>query len=91
MEVFGGPLPGEDQRRYDEFSCLNLTVTAPAELLEPGCTKKVPVMVYVHGGGFVAGAHYGGPHGKPASVQLHEPVLPCARYDTNGYFSLPGL
>ncbi|KAH8729924.1 Alpha/Beta hydrolase protein [Ilyonectria robusta] len=62
MEVFGGPLPGEDQRRYDEFSCLNLTITAPAELLEPGCTKKVPVMVYVHGGGFVAGAHYGGPH-----------------------------
>ncbi|KAH7140075.1 Alpha/Beta hydrolase protein [Dactylonectria estremocensis] len=62
MDVFGGPLPGEDQRRYDEFSCLNLTVTVPAALLELGCTKKVPVMVYVHGGGFVAGAHYGGPH-----------------------------
>ncbi|KAH7166571.1 Alpha/Beta hydrolase protein [Dactylonectria macrodidyma] len=62
MEPFGGPLPGEDKRRYDEFSCLNLTVTAPAALLEPGCTKKVPVMVYVHGGGLVVGAHYGGPH-----------------------------
>ncbi|KAM5342219.1 hypothetical protein ACJ41O_015250 [Fusarium nematophilum] len=62
MEPFGGPLPGEERRRYDEFSCLNLTITAPAALLEPGCAKKVPVMVYVHGGGLAVGAHYGGPH-----------------------------
>lgn len=67
MDAFGGPLlgeHGEDQRRYDEFSCLNLTVTAPAALLDPECTRKVPVLVYVHGGGFTVGAHFGGPHGE---------------------------
>ncbi|KAF5006574.1 hypothetical protein FDECE_7049 [Fusarium decemcellulare] len=62
MEPFGGPIVGQESRRYDELSCLNLTVTMPAALLEPGCTEKVPVMVYVHGGGFTVGAHYGGPH-----------------------------
>lgn len=66
MDPFGGPIAGEAKRHYDELSCLNLTVTTPASLLESGCTDKVPVMVYVHGGGFTAGAHYGGPHGKTA-------------------------
>jgi hypothetical protein len=68
MDAFGGPIPGEDQRKYDEFSCLNLTITAPAALLEPGCTDSVPVMVYVHGGGFVTAAHYGGPLSVKGSI-----------------------
>jgi len=74
MDAFGGPLPGEERRRYDEFSCLNLTVTAPAALLEPGCVRKVPVMVYVHGGGFKVGAHFGGPHGEPLSNLLEQSI-----------------
>ncbi|KAI1029101.1 hypothetical protein LB504_012970 [Fusarium proliferatum] len=62
MEPFGGPIPGDEKREYDEFSCLNLTITAPVSVLKSGSTKKVPVMVYVHGGGFTVGAHYGGPN-----------------------------
>ncbi|KAF5539494.1 carboxylesterase type B [Fusarium mexicanum] len=62
MEPFGGPIPGNEKRQYDEFSCLNLTITAPMLALESGSTQKVPVMVYVHGGGFTVGAHYGGPN-----------------------------
>ncbi|RKK27582.1 hypothetical protein BFJ66_g16591 [Fusarium oxysporum f. sp. cepae] len=62
MEPFGGPIPGDEKREYDEFSCLNLTITAPVSVLKSGSTQKVPVMVYVHGGGFTVGAHYGGPN-----------------------------
>ncbi|KLO86327.1 Uncharacterized protein LW93_11101 [Fusarium fujikuroi] len=68
MEPFGGPIPGDEKRDYDEFSCLNLTITAPVSVLKSGSTKKVPVMVYVHGGGFTVGAHYGGPNGNAFTV-----------------------
>ncbi|RKL12944.1 hypothetical protein BFJ70_g16032 [Fusarium oxysporum] len=44
MEPFGGPIPGDEKRIYDELSCLNLTITAPVSVLECGNTKKVPVM-----------------------------------------------
>ncbi|KAG5795627.1 hypothetical protein H9Q69_005306 [Fusarium xylarioides] len=62
MEPFGGPIPGNEKRQYDELSCLNLTITAPVSVLKSGNTQKIPVMVYVHGGGFTVGAHYGGPN-----------------------------
>ncbi|EXA32045.1 hypothetical protein FOVG_16713 [Fusarium oxysporum f. sp. pisi HDV247] len=62
MEPFGGPILGDEKREYDEFTCLNLTITAPVSVLKSGSTQKVPVMVYVHGGGFTVGAHYGGPN-----------------------------
>ncbi|KAF5709237.1 hypothetical protein FGLOB1_6012 [Fusarium globosum] len=68
MEPFGGPIPGDEKREYDEFSCLNLTITAPVSVLKSGSTKKVPIMVYVHGGGFTVGAHYGGPNGNSFTV-----------------------
>ncbi|RFU34812.1 hypothetical protein B7463_g1562, partial [Scytalidium lignicola] len=51
----GGLIPGEGERKYEEFSCLNLTVNVPRECLE-GKKKDVPVMVYVHGGAFKEGA-----------------------------------
>lgn len=71
MEPLGGPLPGEHERRYDEFSCLNLTITAPVSGLDGSSQTKVPVMVYVHGGGFAQGAHYGAVHGKRSSQEAH--------------------
>jgi carboxylesterase type B len=64
-EAFGGLPAGAGERWYNEFSCLNLTVTAPLPSggERPNCSSKLPVMVYVHGGGFAEGAHYGMVHG----------------------------
>lgn len=56
-EGAGGPLPGEEPKEFDEFSCLNLTISAPvAGLGGDGKRGGVPVMVYVHGGAFVGGS-----------------------------------
>ncbi|KAG9506481.1 hypothetical protein J7337_000012 [Fusarium musae] len=63
MEPFGGPIPGNEKREYDEFFSLDLTIITPGSALKFGNTHKVPVMVYVHGGGFTVGAQYGGPNG----------------------------
>lgn len=38
----------------DEFECLNLNITAPRECLEG--QKSVPVLFYIHGGGFTVGS-----------------------------------
>lgn len=53
-DAIGGPLPGQGEIRYDEFSCLNLTISAPTEALGDE-ERKLPVMVYVHGGAFKVG------------------------------------
>ena len=60
---FGGLLPGEEERKFGEFDCLNLTVSAPADALgDEG--RSLPVMVYVHGGAFkVGGGHVSAVHG----------------------------
>lgn len=50
----GGSLGEDDVRSYDEFACLNCTITAPKIALK-GSLKKLPVMVYLHGGAFVEG------------------------------------
>ncbi len=45
--VSGGvndPTPGDD-----EFKCLNLNVSVPAEALRGGTTAPLPVMVWIHG------------------------------------------
>ncbi|KAJ9622593.1 hypothetical protein H2203_006241 [Taxawa tesnikishii (nom. ined.)] len=58
-DPYGGPLPGEGPRSYDEWTCLNLTVSIPkfaTEKMENGEQPKLPVMVYIHGGGFTEGA-----------------------------------
>ncbi|KAJ5304713.1 uncharacterized protein N7443_004373 [Penicillium atrosanguineum] len=51
--VSGGtndPLPGDD-----EFKCLNLNIAVPKESLES--SQPLPVMVWIHGGGFAFGAN----------------------------------
>lgn len=62
--MYGGPLPGQEKRKYGEFDCLNLTISAPKHFLgDEG--KKLPVMVYVHGGGFrVNAGHVSALHGE---------------------------
>jgi carboxylesterase type B len=53
----GGPLPGDTPLKYDEFKCLNLTISTPLSSMgDQGVKKKLPVLMYCHGGGFVEGA-----------------------------------
>ncbi|KAJ5689396.1 Carboxylesterase type B [Penicillium macrosclerotiorum] len=56
----GGLVPGEEEVLYDELSCLNLTISVPVKhvdhetiLSQP--KRLLPVLVYVHGGGFIEG------------------------------------
>ncbi|KAL4864164.1 Alpha/Beta hydrolase protein [Aspergillus spectabilis] len=56
----GGFVPGEEEITYDEHTCLNLTISAPAKNFpdQPGLSpplRLLPVMVYVHGGGLIEG------------------------------------
>lgn len=56
----GGSLPGETPRKYDEFKCLNLTISTPITSMTGSNSvehsPRLPVLVYCHGGGFVEGA-----------------------------------
>ncbi|KAE9367251.1 alpha/beta-hydrolase [Stipitochalara longipes BDJ] len=67
--ALGGPLPGEVPVWYDEEKCLNLTVSVPREVLE-GKRGRVPVMVHVHGGGFVEGSHTQGARDTARMAEL---------------------
>ncbi|KAF1851559.1 alpha/beta-hydrolase [Cucurbitaria berberidis CBS 394.84] len=53
----GGPFPGEVYPpATDEFKCLILQLNIPLRCLESTChSSKLPVLVYIHGGGFVVG------------------------------------
>ncbi|OQE77540.1 hypothetical protein PENNAL_c0060G03466 [Penicillium nalgiovense] len=55
----GGFVPGEEQITYDEQACLNLTISMPKNVIgESGLSQPrnlLPVLVYMHGGGFVEG------------------------------------
>ncbi|KAK9328849.1 Alpha/Beta hydrolase protein [Lipomyces starkeyi] len=61
-EAYGGLLPPTTYT-FDEFACLNLTITLPTSLLQgPEANhKNLPVMVWIHGGGLKTGggANYG--------------------------------
>ncbi|KAF7455375.1 PnbA Carboxylesterase type B [Pyrenophora tritici-repentis] len=53
----GGPFPGEVfPAPTDEFECLVLQLNIPISCLQSaGSSSKLPVLVYIHGGGFVLG------------------------------------
>ncbi|KAJ4987018.1 carboxylesterase [Stagonosporopsis vannaccii] len=53
----GGPFPGDPPSPpNDEFKCLILQLNIPLHALQsPGPGPKLPVLVYIHGGGFVLG------------------------------------
>ncbi|KAK7203051.1 Alpha/Beta hydrolase protein [Myxozyma melibiosi] len=58
--AYGGSRLPPVASQYDEFKCLNLTLTVPTCVLE-GKKKGVPAMGWVHGGAlkFGGGANYG--------------------------------
>lgn len=66
-------LPRLEPTRTDEFNCLNLSITIPAEVLRSD--RKIPVFVFVHGGAFVGGSHAIQLHGRevfdPAGLVRH--------------------
>ncbi|CAI7590855.1 unnamed protein product [Penicillium glandicola] len=75
----GGLVPGEEPVTYDEQSCLNLTISAPAknfpETRQSMPKRLLPVLVYVHGGGFIEGkGHVSALHDttKMAELASHE-------------------
>ncbi|EFQ94408.1 hypothetical protein PTNB73_03967 [Pyrenophora teres f. teres] len=52
----GGPFPGEVfPAPSDEFECLILQLNIPISCLQSVGSSKLPVLVYIHGGGFVLG------------------------------------
>ncbi|KAF2622318.1 alpha/beta-hydrolase [Macroventuria anomochaeta] len=55
-EADGGPFPGDPvEPASDEFECLLLQLNIPLAILHTPSTAKLPVLVYIHGGGFVLG------------------------------------
>ncbi|CAO2647459.1 Nn.00g083810.m01.CDS01 [Neocucurbitaria sp. VM-36] len=53
----GGTLPGDvNPPASNEFECLNLQLNVPLACLESSSPlSKLPVLIYIHGGGFVLG------------------------------------
>ncbi|OAK98147.1 alpha/beta-hydrolase [Phaeosphaeriaceae sp. SRC1lsM3a] len=54
----GGPTPGDHSTPIaDEFKCLILQINVPLNTLQspPSSVSKLPILVYIHGGGFVLG------------------------------------
>jgi carboxylesterase type B len=52
----GGPCPGDLPIPVsDEFKCLILQINVPLAHLKSTSSSKIPVLVYIHGGGFVLG------------------------------------
>ncbi|KAF8448245.1 Alpha/Beta hydrolase protein [Kalaharituber pfeilii] len=79
-QLVGLPLSDEPKEEHDEFQCLRLNVTLPKDVLEGKC-GKVPVMVWIHGGGFMA--TFGSAHTRHGdatrfvshSVALGKPII----------------
>jgi carboxylesterase type B len=66
------PFPND---REDEFECLNLLIVRPskAALARHGLDAealKLPVLVYIHGGGFADGSATSPVHGKYLASQI---------------------
>jgi carboxylesterase type B len=52
----GGPHPSDPEiNAADEFNCLILQLNIPLSILQNEPAQKLPVLVYIHGGGFVLG------------------------------------
>ena len=79
------PPPNQGQ---DEFKCLNLNIAAPKAGLTAG--KKLPVLVWIHGGGFTMGANTDRYAAIASlckqSIQLGKPMIVVSINYRLGYF-----
>ena len=80
-DPYGGPLEDDLGFEFDEDTCLTVSITVPkAHLDQAGDNPKLPVMVYVHGGGaqdgvgHVDGCHSGAPL-TSFSNSISQPVI----------------
>lgn len=84
-------MPGYTDMKYDEFKCLSLTITTPLKCMSEGGsvyreTEKLPVLVYVHGGGFIeGGGSVNDSHGEYYLLLLVKLLTSCGRYFTYGW------
>ncbi|KAH7310155.1 Carboxylesterase [Rhexocercosporidium sp. MPI-PUGE-AT-0058] len=62
-------VPNTPSPLQDEFKCLNLSVTVPKSALE-GQKKDLPVLLFIHGGGFMGGSHIV----KVAGREIYDPT-----------------
>ncbi|KIW18746.1 hypothetical protein PV08_03035 [Exophiala spinifera] len=55
FDSYGGPLQDDFDIDFDEFTCLTTTISVPQQhlidLVEGNTQVRLPVMVYIHGGG----------------------------------------
>jgi carboxylesterase type B len=79
FDAYGGPLPGETGLTFDEFDCLTLSISAPKQHLESKAIAKLPVMVYIYGGGAAEGTgHVDGLHDTTTLCAFAESIgKPC--------------
>jgi len=94
---FGGPMGNVDEDRYDEATgiedCLFLNVWAPRYAPEdvPQGKERLPVMMWIHGGGNSVGQ--GGSYNGKAFASKYNVILVTINYRLGpfGWFSHPAL
>jgi carboxylesterase type B len=94
----GGEYPGQEPIETSEFDSLILEVNVPRSHLE-GLNKtsenKLPVMTYIHGGGFVLGkidAQHNTAHMVQHSITISKPIITTAiqyRLGALGFLATP--
>ena len=91
----GGPYPDQAPIKTSEFDCLILEVNVPRSYLETSETEKLPVLTYIHGGGFFLGkidAQHNTAHMAQHSLTIGKPVVTTAfqyRFGALGFLATP--
>jgi carboxylesterase type B len=79
-DPYGGPLQDDLNLEFDEFTCLTVSISVPESQLVSDTATKLPVMVYVHGGGMSEGiGHVDGLHSNAPitsyAASISQPVI----------------
>jgi carboxylesterase type B len=94
----GGPYPGQELIETSEFDSLILEINVPRSYLDElknTSAKKLPVMTYIHGGGFVLGKIDAQHNTAPMvqhSIAISKPILTTAiqyRLGALGFLATP--
>lgn len=98
MDAEGNQLPTENlgEESQSELDCLNLQITMPASALSTNTSKKLPVLVFLHGGAFFLGAgtrgYYSGLNAIRTAMNISHPLIlvaPNYRLGALGFFHCP--